>query len=103
MSKRSVTKLSSFFNSDQYTEDLSKMDDILEMVVTIHGVSWRKGQTGEYAVMTVVIDETGAEIKVSCGGIAICDALRAAEQQRAFPFQAKVSQKGRMYLFVDPE
>lgn len=103
MSKRSPNKISSFFNSDQYADDLAKMDDILEEPITVLGVSWRNGQTGQYAVMTIILDTAGTELKVSCGGMAICDALHEAERQRMFPFQCKATKKGRMYIFVDSE
>ena len=103
MSKRTSTKLSSFFNSQQYTEELTKMEDILQMNITVKGVNWRKGPNGEYAVMDITIIETGAEIKASTGAMAICDALRTAATQRMFPFDCKVIQHNRMYLMVDPD
>lgn len=103
MSKRTPSKMSSFFNSTTYEEDLSKVDDILNTPVEIKGVQWRKGQSGEYAIMTLDLLETGVELKVSCGGMAVCDMLHAAEQGRAFPFQVMFTKKGRLILPVDPE
>ncbi len=102
-SPRKPSRLSSFFDSSSYTEDLVKFDDILNEALTVIGVNWRHGQNGDYAIITLILDSTGSEMKVSCGGIAICDALRAAETNRNFPFQAQVIKKGRMFLFVDVE
>lgn len=103
MAKRTPSKMSSFFNSEQYQEDLNRIDDILQMPVEIKGVQWRKGQAGEYAIMTIDILETGIEMKVSCGGMAVCDMLRAAEQNRAFPFQCQFTKKGRLIIPLDVE
>lgn len=103
MSKRNTSKLSSWFDSSQYSEDLSKIDDILEMPVNIKGVVWRNGQNGQYAIITLDILETGSELKVSSGGMAVCDMLRAAEANRAFPFQCKFTKNGRMFIPTDVE
>ena len=103
MAKQRVSKVSSFFDSSTFLVDLNSVEDLLEMPVDITGVEWRKGPNGEYAVMSVVLVESGAEMKVSTGSMALVAALKVAEAQRQFPFRAKATKHNRMYLFVDAD
>lgn len=103
MAKRNTKSLSSFFNSNEYTEDLLHLEDILDMPVEIKGYNIRRGQNGEFAVITLTILETGSEVKVTTGAMAAMDMLKAAETARAFPFACKFTKRGRMYIPVELE
>lgn len=103
MSKKSPNSMSSFFDSESYTQPLNSVDDILEMNITVMDVEFRKGQYGEYALFNVIIDETGAELKVQSGAMVINALLRKAELERRFPFRCKITKFNRMYKPVDAD
>lgn len=103
MAKRTTKSLSSFFDASQYTEDLLHLDDILDMPVEIKGFNLRRGQNGEFVVITATIIETNSEVKITTGAMAVMDMLKAAETARAFPFSCKFTQRGRMYIPVELE
>lgn len=103
MSKRAPSKLSSFFNVESFLEPLTKLEDLVGETLTVMSYETRSGQFGEYVVMSTINDETGMEMKVSSGGMAIKAALKAADGQRAFPFTAKVAKNNRMLIFIDAD
>lgn len=103
MAKRNVSKLTSFFDPSSFMVELNSIEDVMNCHVTMKGVEWRKGPNGDYAVIDLTNNDTGADMKVSCGGMVVVAALKAAEAQRAFPFDCRVGKNGRMIILMDAE
>lgn len=103
MSKRKPTNLSSFFNSDEFTQELIKVDEIEGMNITILDMELRKGQFGEYCLFNIVIEETGQEGKAQSGSMPIMHMLKKAEADRHFPFRCKIVKFNRMWKPVDAD
>lgn len=74
------------------------IDSVLGLELTIEHAEVRKGNYGEFVLMTCV-DKRGTTHHVSTGAFLIVDAIKDALDQDAFPLNARFEKRGRTYIF----
>lgn len=88
MTKRTITRLSDFMNPDEYSKELTKALDILDVPLQFESVRFMSGQKSSYCLITAHRLDNGEEITVSTGAKMVMDTMQVADRRHMFPFQA---------------
>ena len=92
-----MARLATFGNTDRDVQT-RRIQDIQDTEVVIRDAAIREGNYGEYVVMSIVI-EGGEIVPVLSGAMFVVDAIKDVISKKAFPVEAKFTQRGRSWIF----